>query len=124
MKLTPFLYLMLFAALAGCIAKALPPVAVAVPSRTINYQLEVKPILDRRCTVCHSCYNSPCQLKLDSYEGTDRGATKKAIYNASRLRSMDPTRPFRRCAEYPGMADKGVLQRHEKQRVPAQIMIR
>ena len=55
---------------------------------------EVKPLLDRRCAVCHSCYNSPCQLKLDSFEGADRGATKKAVYNGSRLRSMDPTRLF------------------------------
>jgi hypothetical protein len=78
----------------GCAVKAPAPVMVKVPSRTIDYLAEVKPILDKRCTVCHSCYNSPCQLKLDSFEGVDRGATKKAIYNASRLRSMDPTRLF------------------------------
>ena len=79
--------------LAGC-ATALPPVVVKIPTRTIAYQKEVKPILDKRCTVCHSCYNSPCQLKLDSFEGTDRGATKKAIYDSSRLSTMDPTRLF------------------------------
>ena len=94
MRLTPILCLLLLVSVAGCLAKALPPVAVNVPNRTIDYQIEVKPILDRRCTVCHSCYNSPCQLKLDSYEGTDRGATKKAVYDGSRLRSMDPTRLF------------------------------
>jgi hypothetical protein len=88
------LALMLAAFLSGCMATALPPVAVKIPTRTIAYQKEVKPILDKRCTVCHSCYNSPCQLKLDSFEGTDRGATKKAIYDASRLHSMDPTRLF------------------------------
>lgn len=82
------------ALLAGCATKALPPVAVVIPTRTIEYQKEVKPILDKRCTVCHSCYNSPCQLKLDSFEGTDRGATKRAIYDASRLSTMDPTRLF------------------------------
>src|SRR5665647_354159 len=79
---------------AGCAAKALPPVALKIPTRTIDYQKEVKPLLDKRCTVCHSCYNSPCQLKIDSFEGADRGATKKAIYNSSRLKSMDPTRLF------------------------------
>lgn len=79
---------------AGCAGKALPPVAVNIPSRTIDYQNEVKPILDKRCTVCHSCYNSPCQLKLDSFEGVDRGATKRAVYNGTRLSSMDPTRLF------------------------------
>ncbi|MBE0604585.1 MAG: peptidylprolyl isomerase, partial [Deltaproteobacteria bacterium] len=65
-----------------------------IPTRTINYLAEVKPLLDKRCTVCHSCYNSPCQLKLDSHEGADRGATKKAVYNSSRLKTMDPTRLF------------------------------
>ncbi len=68
--------------------------AFQFPTRHIDYMKEVKPLLDRRCVVCHSCYNSPCQLKLDSFEGADRGATKRAIYNSSRLRSMDPTRLF------------------------------
>ena len=86
--------LLLLSWLAGCAGKPLPPVVVNVPNRVVNYQAEVKPLLDKRCTVCHSCYNSPCQLKLDSFEGTDRGATKQAIYNASRLKTMDPTRLF------------------------------
>ncbi|HUJ17104.1 MAG TPA: peptidylprolyl isomerase, partial [Nitrospirota bacterium] len=45
---------------AGCAPKALPPVVVKVPARPIAYLSEVKPILDKRCVVCHSCYNSPC----------------------------------------------------------------
>lgn len=80
--------------MAGCAAQPLPPVAVKIPERPVDYQTEVKPLLDKRCTVCHSCYNSPCQLKLDSFEGVDRGASKRAVYNASRLSSMDPTRLF------------------------------
>lgn len=94
MMRTLFAGLVMALFIAGCAAKALPPVVVKIPTRTIDYQKEVKPILDKRCTVCHSCYNSPCQLKLDSFEGADRGATKKAIYNASRLRTMEPTRLF------------------------------
>jgi hypothetical protein len=81
-------------AIAGCATKPLPPVQVRIPTRTIEYLKEVKPLLEKRCTVCHSCYNSPCQLKLDSFEGTDRGASKRAIYNATRLQSMEPTRLF------------------------------
>lgn len=84
----------LLSLLSGCATKPLPPVAVNIPTRTIDYLAEVRPLLEKRCTVCHSCYNSPCQLKLDSYEGADRGATKKAVYNASRLKAMDPTRLF------------------------------
>jgi hypothetical protein len=78
----------------ACATKTPLPVVFQIPTRHIDYMKEVKPLLDRRCAVCHSCYNSPCQLKLDSFEGTDRGATKKAVYNGSRLRSMDPTRLF------------------------------
>ncbi len=80
--------------LSGCYKKPLPPVSVQMPTREIDYLHEVKPILEKRCVVCHSCYNSPCQLKLSSFEGVERGATKEAVYNASRLRSMDPTRLF------------------------------
>jgi hypothetical protein len=80
--------------LAGCTAAPPPPVLVDIPDRTIDYVAEIKPLLDKRCVVCHSCYNSPCQLKLSSYEGVDRGGTKKAVYNATRLTTMDPTRLF------------------------------
>lgn len=94
MRLATVLCLMMAVFIAGCAAKALPPVQVEIPTRPIDYLKEVKPLLDKRCVVCHSCYNSPCQLKLDSFEGADRGATKRAVYNASRLTSMDPTRLF------------------------------
>lgn len=80
--------------LGGCADKPLPPVAFEPPARAIDYLTEVKPVLEKRCVVCHSCYNSPCQLKLSSYEGLDRGASKKAVYNASRLQTMEPTRLF------------------------------
>ncbi len=94
MKKTHLLILVVLLLFTGCMKKALEPVSVIVPQRSIDYMTEVKPILDNRCVVCHSCYNSPCQLKLSSFEGVDRGASKKAVYNASRLRTMDPTRLF------------------------------
>jgi hypothetical protein len=88
------LFIVVVAIMTGCAVKALEPVAVRAPSRQIDYLSEVKPLLDKRCVVCHSCYNSPCQLKLSSYEGVDRGATKKAVYTTLRLKAMDPTRLF------------------------------
>ena len=88
------LILLIGISFSGCATRPLPPVAVKIPARTIAYLKEVKPLLEKRCTVCHSCYNSPCQLKLDSFEGADRGATKRAIYNGYRLKSMEPTRLF------------------------------
>ena len=60
----------------------------------VSYPEEVKPILDSRCVVCHGCYDAPCQLKLTSFEGLDRGATKKRVYDDSRLTPAQPTRLF------------------------------
>jgi len=39
------------------------------------YYHQIKPILENRCVVCHGCYDAPCQLKLSSPEGIDRGLT-------------------------------------------------
>ena len=94
MRYTIALVLAMAGLFVACAAIAPLPVVFQIPIRHIDYMKEVKPLLDRRCAVCHSCYNSPCQLKLDSFEGADRGATKRAVYNGARLRSMDPTRLF------------------------------
>src|SRR3989339_64930 len=98
--------------LVGCAAKVPLPVAFQIPTRHIDYLKKVKPLLDKRCVVCHSCYNSPCQLKLDSFEGADRGATKRAVYNATRLKSMDPT-----CAENQEELG-GYLEKHPNRGMP------
>jgi hypothetical protein len=52
----------------------------------------VKRVLDNKCIACHSCYTSPCQLDLSSYEGVMRGANKKLVYNGVRLALEKPTR--------------------------------
>ncbi len=59
----------------------------------ISFEGDIQPILDNRCVVCHSCYNSPCQLKLSSFEGLKRGATKKEIYE-NRINPASPSRLF------------------------------
>ena len=69
-----------------------PAYQFAPPIGELSYLKDVEPVLVKRCVVCHSCYNSPCQLKLSSWDGLDRGASKKQIYNASRLKTMDPSR--------------------------------
>ncbi|WP_415398408.1 fatty acid cis/trans isomerase [Sulfurimonas sp. CS5] len=81
-------------AFSGCSVEPLKPVKVDVPQARIDYLKEVKPILDKRCVVCHSCYNSPCQLKLSSFEGIDRGASKEKVYLGERLMAQDPSRLF------------------------------
>lgn len=59
-----------------------------------NYTNAIKPILDKRCVVCHGCYDAPCQLKLGSFEGIARGAHKSSVYDRNRLTAVDPTRLF------------------------------
>jgi len=78
----------------ACIPSPLPPVMVEQVVRPVSFLDDVKPVLDRRCVVCHSCYNAACQLKLDSFEGAERGGSKKAVYSAARIRPQQPTRLF------------------------------
>jgi len=78
----------------GCSAPVIAPVKVELTNKEINYLKDVKPVLDKRCVSCHSCYNSPCQSKFSSFEGVDRGASKLLVYDATRLRAADPTRLF------------------------------
>ena len=88
------LYFVLSFIFLGCSAQAPKPVQVEVGNKTISYLKDVKPILDARCVSCHSCYNSPCQAKMSSFEGLQRGASKLLVYDALRLSAMDPTRLF------------------------------
>lgn len=49
-------------------------------------------IFNARCVACHSCNNAPCQLKLTSYDGLQRGASKIQAIDPTRLQSIAPTR--------------------------------
>ena len=78
----------------ACVPSPLPPVEIEPLTRPIDFLADVKPILDSRCVVCHSCYNAACQLKLSSYEGLDRGGSHSSVYSSSRLKSQQPSRLF------------------------------
>jgi len=65
-----------------------------VPKEPIDYESEIRPILDSRCVVCHGCYDAPCQLKLSAFEGIQRGGSKEKVYDGSRVSAADPTRLF------------------------------
>lgn len=56
--------------------------------------VEAADILERRCIVCHGCYDAPCQLKLEARTGLERGASRKLVYDATRLRKAEMTRLF------------------------------
>ena len=67
---------------------------LAPASGAVSYRSDVKPILERRCVVCHGCYDAPCQLKLGAWEGIARGGSRDLVYDAARLRAADPSRLF------------------------------
>ncbi len=68
--------------------------ASVVLNDPVKFEQQVKPILERRCVVCHGCYDAPCQLKLSSDEGLRRGASEERIYEPKRITTMQPTRLF------------------------------
>lgn len=60
----------------------------------VSYTQTIQPILDKRCVVCHACYDAPCQFKATSWEGIARGASKTRVYDASRLLAGEPSRLY------------------------------
>ena len=58
----------------------------------VRYRDEIQPIIEKRCVVCHGCYDAPCQLLLSSNRGIDRGASKDAVYHGTRLVQAELTR--------------------------------
>lgn len=69
-------------------AKPTAPVAHAP-----EYWRDVRPLLEQRCTVCHGCYDAPCQQNLTAWDGIVRGANPEPVYS-NRLRAIAPSRLF------------------------------
>ena len=65
---------------------------VVASSSEVNYEHDVAPIFNRRCLVCHACYDAPCQLKMENFSGLDRGASPALVYNSARLLEAPMTR--------------------------------
>lgn len=96
--------------LAGCAAlaqyqwqqhygKPLPPPARELTPPLAAYHepeyfRDIKPIFDKRCVVCHGCYDAPCQLKLTAFAGVERGVSREKVYNGTRLMADDVSRLF------------------------------
>jgi len=107
MKLNILLSLFIILVLSACSTPIPKPVKVEATSKHIDYLRDVKPILDKRCVTCHSCYNSPCQAKMSSFEGIDRGASKIEVYDAFRFHAIEPTRLFIDAKDTSMWRDKG-----------------
>ncbi len=79
-----------------------------LPGRvTADYPPEIQPIVENRCMVCHGCYDAPCQLKLDAWEGLGRGASKDKVYDGTRLLTANLTRLFEDAQTTAGWREKG-----------------
>jgi len=65
-----------------------------LPTQQLSFNNDVLPVLEKRCVVCHGCYDAPCQLKLSSAEGILRGANKNKVYDGARITAAEPTRLF------------------------------
>jgi len=75
--------------------KATSPRAPVIPVPTYEpYTAQIQPLFDRRCVACHACFDAPCQLNLQSFDGADRGANKTIVYRPERITSIPPTRMF------------------------------
>lgn len=59
-----------------------------------HFSQSVQPILESRSVVCHGCYDAPCQLKLSSAQGIERGISNQLVYDGARLLAEKPNRLF------------------------------
>ena len=73
-------------------------VPLAPQANQVQYRTVAR-VFESRCTVCHSCYDAPCQLKLTAWEGVARGSSPKLVYDSFRWHSMTPTRLFEDAAD-------------------------
>ena len=75
--------LCLLSLVAGC-GEARPPETSTVaqaPAASASYLEDIQPIFNNRCISCHGCLGSPCNVKLSSFAGLDRGGFPKNPYS-------------------------------------------
>ena len=93
---------------------------VADASADIDFEHAVQPIFNRRCLVCHACYDAPCQLKMENFSGPrSRREHRSPVYDSARLLEAPPTRLGDRRADDAAMARQGILSGAERARSDA-----
>jgi hypothetical protein len=85
--------------------------AESVGAEAPHYSTQVQPIFDRRCIACHGCLGSPCNVKLDSFRGVDRGGFGRNPYSTrltadprTDMDAADSTAEWRERGFYPILA--------------------
>jgi len=79
----------------------------------------IQDVLNKRCVVCHGCYDAPCQLKLSSPDGWARGASKQKVYDSTRLDDAPMTRLGIDARTVPSWRRKGFFSVSEKTGEPS-----
>ena len=69
-----------------------PAPVLAVTPAEVALWSEAQGVFETRCVVCHGCYDAPCQLKLGTFDGVERGASGDRVYDSTRLVAATPTR--------------------------------
>ncbi len=65
---------------ADTVERATVSTAAETATGVPDYVEQVQPVFNRRCIACHGCLGSPCNVKLDSFRGADRGGFDKNPY--------------------------------------------
>ena len=61
------------------------------PKANARQWSKAREVLNKRCVVCHGCYDAPCQLKMESYMGLRRGAHKLRVYDGDTVQDANST---------------------------------
>lgn len=94
----------IFAPLSALLLCLLPFTALAGEAAD---NARAREVLQKRCMVCHGCYDAPCQLKLEAHRGLERGASEDRVYDGTRLVAANMSRLFDDAQSIPGWRDKG-----------------
>jgi hypothetical protein len=69
-----------------CASTALAEEASQTPAKTKDgvpsYAHDIQPLFNKRCIACHGCLGSPCNVKLSSFRGLERGGFGKNPYSS------------------------------------------
>ncbi|MCK7610904.1 fatty acid cis/trans isomerase [Roseibium sediminicola] len=88
--------------------------ALASPGTAQQAASPIHDVLNKRCVVCHGCYDAPCQLKLSSPAGWARGASKQKVYDSTRLDDAPMTRLGIDARTVPAWRQKGFFSVTDK----------
>ncbi|MBK1617651.1 hypothetical protein CKO42_04130 [Lamprobacter modestohalophilus] len=81
---------------------------------TPDYVDDVQPLFNSRCIACHGCLGSPCNVKLDSFRGLQRGgfglnaySNHIGSYPRTDMDAADSVKAWRNIGFFPIIADQG-----------------